>query len=71
MSIKPEDAELSIAGVEIKSPPQDLLRYCGDQPGDDWVKRVDRLNGIIDVMRYERGESLTLDDQLRMLAEAE
>ena len=50
---RPEDAELSIAGVAIKSPPQNLLRYCGDQPGDDWVKRVERLNGIIDSYRRE------------------
>lgn len=27
-----------------------LFRYCGVQPDDDWVKRVERLNAIIDGM---------------------
>lgn len=40
----------------VVADPAHLLRYCGDQPGDDWVKRVERLNGMIDVMREERGE---------------
>jgi hypothetical protein len=47
-----------------------IYRYCGVQPGDDWVKRVERLNAIIDELDAERGtKPLTLDDQLRMLAE--
>lgn len=34
----------------------DLFRHCGQVDGDDWVKRVERLNGMIDGKREERGE---------------
>lgn len=44
--------------VLANDPPEsELLRYCGDQPGDDWVKRVERLNAIIDGMNG-RGEAV-------------
>lgn len=28
----------------------DILRHCGEVAGDDWVKRVERLNGLVDSM---------------------
>jgi hypothetical protein len=30
-----------------------IYRHCGVQPGDDWVKRVERLNAIIDGFKKE------------------
>lgn len=31
----------------------DIFRYCGTQPDDDWVKRVERLNEKIDQLFAE------------------
>ena len=61
-NVNVNDVELSIAGVDVKSAAQahdetgefdlskGIFRYCGTVPDDDWVKRVERLNAIIDGM---------------------
>lgn len=33
-----------------------LFRYCGTVPDDDWVKRVERLNAIIDAQTCREKE---------------